>query len=199
MLIRRIEKLEKKEELKNRSLTKLAKQIKDVHGLNATTIKYFLYEQGYFDMKINTSRCIYSPKSESVKIGIKSDLSFDDSFVKYLEDNKKELQESVRRYNRRTKRFNKAKKNLQEKQVKNYRKEINDICGVKSNFNAGRWNMLYKAYDKINTTFWQDAKKYCEDNTNPFNGKKPTYIEYIVKELKEGDIVLRLACELFVN
>lgn len=199
-LTKKIEKLEQKEEAKNRSLTELAKKFKDVHGLNATTIKYFLHEQGYFTMKINPSRCVYATNENSVQIGIKSDLSFNDSFVKYLKNNKKELQESVRRYNRRTKAFNKAKKSLQKKQVKDYRQAINKICGVKDNYNNGKnWGILYDAYSEIIPTFRIDAKKYCEENINPFNNKKPTYIEYVVKKLEDGERLLKIACEIFVK
>lgn len=89
----------------------LVDSISGVNELTITTIKYFLYEQGYLNWDIRS--LVFSANEKSKEIGINQDMTFGKSLIKFLEDKKDLIQESVDRYNRRAACYRQAKKNIE--------------------------------------------------------------------------------------
>jgi hypothetical protein len=190
----------------------VADSLNDFTYLDQTSFKYYLYENGILDLKINKIRNTYniSGKFNSSTSEIKqyihiSDgiITFDKSVLEYLMKNPKDLQDSIYRYVRKQRCFNEAKQHLSEIETKNYQKEICKICGISNdgNFDGNKWAKIYKKYS-INHKDW--LNKYCkwrDDYTEQHPGLryKPSKITYLVQIAGDGDVLLKIACELFVN
>ena len=177
--------------------------------LDVTSFKYYLYENGILDLKINPIRNTYKISNDfdtstselkqyiHITDGV---ITFDKAVLDYLVKNSVELQNSINKYNRKQNQFNKSKQHLAEIQVTDYQAEINRICGIKDSFDGKKWGMIYKRYEldhknwKKNYEAWKE--KYLEEH--PYY-KYATQITYLVQEVGDGDVLLKIACELFVD
>lgn len=178
-------------------------------NLTQTNLKYYLYELGLLSLNINkhlnTYKAVPDYKKINSEIGKYMHVSgrvitFDKEALGYFNDHNDQLKESVERYLRRQSQFKESKQHLSEIQVNNYQKEINRICGVKDSFDKDKWAKIYGIYKKSHPNFWNDHKKYVDEflKENP-NGKKPTMVTYLVQKVGDGDVLLKIACELFVD
>ena len=177
--------------------------------LTQTSFKYYLYELGIMDLKINPVNNTYKISSnydnsvselkQYIHITDRA-ITFDKDVLDYLMNNSKELQESIYRYVRKQNQYNKSKRHLAEIQVTDYQAEINKICGTYTSYDKDKWAKIYGIYKKYHPNFWNEHKKYVEKflKENP-NEKKPTMITYLVQEVGDGDVLLKIACELFVD
>lgn len=177
--------------------------------LDVTSFKYYLYENGILDLKINPIRNTYRISSDydnstselkqyiHITDGV---ITFDKAVLDYLVKNSKELQNSINKYNRKQNQFNKSKQHLAEIQVIDYQAEINKICGINDTYDGKKWGMIYKRYEldhknwKKSYEVWKE--KYLEEH--PYY-KYATQITYLVQEVGDGDVLLKIACELFVD
>lgn len=181
--------------------------------LDKTSFKYYLYENGILDLKINRVRNTYkisenfgNSTSEIKQYIHVTDgaITFDKSVLDFLLKNSSDLQNSIDRYIRKQKQFNESKQHLSEAEIKNLQKEIGTICGVDkdgNNYNSKRWGMIYKRYEVDHKDWLKKynlwAEKFLQEHPNyPYD--KPTRITYLVQEVGDGDVLLKIACELFV-
>jgi len=115
---------------------------KSLHGftyLDSTSFKYYLYENGILDLKINRIRNTYkisehfSNSTSDIKKYIHvtdGAITFDKNVLDFLVNNSQDLQNSIDRYIRKQKQFNESKQHLSEVEIKNFQEEIGIICGV---------------------------------------------------------------------
>jgi hypothetical protein len=180
--------------------------------LDQTSLKYYLYENNILDLKINRIRNTYrisdnfsNSDSEIKKYIHVSDgiITFDKDILDYFMNNSSRLQDSISRYVRKQKQFNESKQHLSEVEIKNFQTEIGIICGTSANgsYDKKKWSLIYKIYEKDHPNFWNDHKKYVDKymEEHPNTQYKPTMITYLVKEVGDGDVLLKIACELFVK
>lgn len=190
--------------------------LKEFRYMSTASFKYYLYECGLLDLKINPIHNTYkiSENFASTEIEIKKfinvtngAITFDKGVLEYLTNNPKDLQEALNRYTRRLKQYHKSKENISETQVKNYRKEIGKICGITDstgdNYNGQRWGMVYKRYG-IDHNGWEEKckewkKTAVKDRPWKYQKHEPTKLEYLIEVCGDGDVLLKIACELFVN
>ena len=182
--------------------------------LDSTSFKYYLYEQGILDLKINRIRNTYkisenfSNSTSEIKQYIHvtdGAITFDKDVLGFLLKNPSNLQNSIDRYIRKQKQFNESKQHLSEVEIKNFQKEIGIICGVDSgenrNYNPKKWGMIYKRYDVDHKDWLKKydlwANKFLQEHPN-YKYDKPSRIMYLVQEVGDGDVLLKIACELFV-
>ena len=183
-------------------------QLTDVKYLNPTSLKYYLYELGLLTLSINKRLNTY--KAVSNYKDISTDISqymhvkgrvitFDKDAIEYFKKHLNDLRESANKYTRKLEQFSKSKDNIDTLQVKNYEDEIKSICGIGNNFDKSKWSKIYNIYKKNHPNFWNEHKKYADTYMleHP-NEKRPTVIAYLVQQCGDGDILLRIACELFV-
>ena len=199
-----------KEELPNTLTYKeVCQSLNGFSYLDVTSFKYYLYENGILDLKINPIRNTYRISSDydnstselkqyiHITDGV---ITFDKAVLDYLVKNSRELQNSINKYNRKQNQFNKSKQHLAEIQVTDYQAEINRICGIKDSFDGKKWGMIYKKYEldhknwKKNYEVWKE--KYLEEHPHY---KYATQITYLVQKAGDGDVLLKIACELFVD
>lgn len=183
-------------------------QLTDVKHLNPTSLKYYLYELGLLTLSINKRLNTY--KAVSNYKDISTDISqymyvkgrvitFDKDAIEYFKKHLNDLRESANRYTRKLEQFSKSKDNIDTLKVKNYEDEIKSICGIGNNFDKSKWSKIYNIYKKNHPNFWNEHKKYADTYMleHP-NEKRPTVISYLVQQCGDGDVLLRIACELFV-
>ena len=182
--------------------------------LDQTSFKNYLYENGILDLKINRIRNTYkiSENFGNVTSDIKQYIhvtdgviTFDKNVLEFLVNDSQNLQGSIDRYIRKQKQFNESKQHLSEVEIKNLQREIGIICGVDNkngkNFNSQKWGMIYKRYE-IDHKDWLKkydlwAKRFLQEHPN-YKYDKPSRVMYLVQEVGDGDVLLKIACELFV-
>ena len=178
-------------------------------NLNHTSLKYFLYELGLLKLNINKHLNTYAVVSDYEKVNSEVGqymhvsgrvITFDKEVLNYFNEHANQLKESIERYLKKQTQFKESKKHLSKIQVNNYQKEINKICGVSDSYDKEKWAKIYGIYKKYHPNFWNEHNKYVEKflKENP-NEKKPTMITYLVQEVGDGDVLLKIACELFVD
>lgn len=178
-------------------------------NLNQTSLKYFLYELGLLKLNINKHLNTYAVVSDYEKVNSEVGqymhvsgrvITFDKEVLNYFNEHANQLKESIERYLKKQTQFKESKKHLSKIQVNNYQKEINKICGVSDSYDKEKWAKIYGIYKKYHPNFWNEHNKYVEKflKENP-NEKKPTMITYLVQEVGDGDVLLKIACELFVD
>lgn len=179
--------------------------------LKDTILRYYFYECGLLDLKINKFRNTYKvPKNilerecEYAKYThvTGSILTFDRAIIEVLTKHLEDIKESIGRYARRLKQFNDSKENLNAIQLTNYQKEIGNICGIGDEYqkNKWKWKSIYDRYainhPKYRKEYDLYTEKYLEEHPS-YN--KPSVLSYLIKECGDGDVLLKIACELFVN
>lgn len=178
--------------------------------LNQTSFRYYLYENDILDMRINKTKNTYklSEKFDSSNAEIKKyihvtdgAITFDKDVLQFLILHAKELQDSIDRYERKQKQIAKSKKKLAQIEYQNYKKEICRICGTGDKYDKDKWANIYSVYGKYNPNYVKHfeiyASKFKEENPN---AKYPaTKVQYIVNECNDGDVLLKIACELYVE
>lgn len=192
----------------------VSKSLQGFTYLDSTSFKYYLYENGILDLKINRIRNTYriSDKFGDSDCEIKQyihvtngAITFDKGVLDFLLKNPSDLQNSVDRYIRKQKQFNESKQHLSEIEIKNLQKEIGIICGVDNvngkNFDAKKWGMIYKRYEVDHKDWLKKynlwAKKFLQEHPD-YQYDKPSRVMYLVQEVGDGDVLLKIACELFV-
>lgn len=180
----------------------------NISGLDAVKIKYFLYEKGIYDVKINEFRDSYSLKSDfgnevdkELVSYIHTDgkkTTFDKDIIDYFIKNKNDVLTSIARHNSKKKQYNISRKNVVAKQVQNYRDEIKNICGTDS---PTRWIEIYKEFSKTFPSFYDDHKKYAKKYAEKYPNAKHEFskLGYVVEVMQQGNVLLKIACHLYVN
>lgn len=175
--------------------------------LSSTTLKYYLYENGILDLNINKVRDTYS-LSKSYK-DIDSELkkyihvhdnnavTFLPEFVDYLKSDVTPLVESIGRYERRHKQFKESKDKLTVSAINNFKEEIHKICGIKDSYDPAKYGALYARYGVLYPGWEKNYEKYKTQHTLP--NFVPTKLTYIFQERGHGEILLKIACELYVD
>ena len=123
----------------------------------------------------------------------------------FFNEHIEQLKESVERYLRKQSQFKESKQHLSTLEIKNYQDEIGLICGVNKNgnkYDTSTWAAIYKRYE-VDHNGW--LKKYylwvdqfLKDNPD-YQYSKPSRVKYLVQEVGDGDVLLKIACELFVD
>ena len=186
-------------------------EITDVKYLNPTSLKYYLYELGLLTLNINKRLNTYKAVSNYKEIH--TDISqymhvkgrvitFDKGVIDYLKKHSEDLQNSIDRYLRKNIQYSKSKDRIDALKVKNYQTEICNICGTDSNgnYDATKWGQIYSRYS-IEHKNWRNEYNKWADNymvEHPRAKYRPTQITYLVQKVGDGDILLKIACELFV-
>lgn len=122
--------------------------------------------------------------------------------------NKDKIVDSVEKYYRQLEQFNKSKEIINSTKSKGYKDEIHKICGIRDYYDENKWSAIYKEYSKIKPNWFNIFKKYESewlenhpeyDKNSKRNKEFPlTRFKYIIEVFNDGDILLRIACELFV-
>lgn len=177
-------------------------------GLDVTKVKFFLYRKGIYDIKINEFRDSYFLKSSFGDDTDKELLSFihtngkkvtfSKDIVEYFHKNNDEVVESIASYEAKKNQYKTSRKNVAAKQIKNYRDEIKNICGTDS---PARWIEIYKEFSKSFPTFYEDHKKYAEKYAEEHPNAKYEFpkLGYVVEVMQQGNVLLKIACHLYVN
>jgi len=178
--------------------------------LDQTSFKYYLYEQGILSLKINRIRNTYkisenfgNSTSEIKQYIHVTDgaITFDKDILDFLLKNSSDLQNSVDRYIRKQKQFNESKQHLSEVEIKNYQKEIGSICGVGNNYDKNRWKIIYERYETDHKDWLKKYDLWTQQfliEHPDYKYDKPSKLRYLVQEVGDGDVLLKIACELFV-
>lgn len=188
----------------------VSKSLQGFTYLDTTSFKYYLYENGILDLKINRIRNTYKI-SEHFHDSISAikkyihvtdgAITFDKDVLEFLINNSQDLQNSINRYIRKQKQFNESKQHLSEVEIKNFQKEIGQICGVGDKYDKNKWKMIYKRYEDDHKDWMKKydlwTEKFLQEHPN-YKYDKPSRIMYLVKEVSDGDVLLKIACELFV-
>lgn len=199
----------------NLTYGEVCKALRGFTCLNTTSFKYYLYECGLLEMKINrihnTYRIAKDFNESSCEIkkyihiadGV---MIFDREVIDFLLHDRESLQGSLDRYIRRQKQFTESKQHLSETEIKNYQIEIGNICGVDrgndKKYNSSKWGTIYKRYGQDHKDWvkkyevWK--KKFLQEHPN-YKYDNPSKVMYLVQEVGDGDVLLKIACELFVN
>lgn len=187
----------------------VCQSLKDFTYLTTTTFKYYLYECGIMDLKINPihnsfriSENFGKSDSELKKYIHTTDgtITFDKEVLEYLTNNPKGLQESIDRYIRRQKQFNESKEHLSEIEIKNFQEEICAICGTKESYEKEKWALIYNMYEKDHPNYRKKYDTFADTymSEHPNAKYKPSVVKYLVHECGDGNVLLKIACELFV-
>ena len=187
----------------------VCQSLKDFTYLSTTTFKYYLYECGIMDLKINPlhntfriSEDFDKSNSELKKYIHTTDgaITFDRDILNYLTNNPKELQESIDRYVRKQKQFNESKEHLSEIEIKNFQAEICAICGTKESYDKEKWALIYNLYEKDHPNYRKKYNAFADIymSEHPNAKYKPSVVKYLVHECGDGNVLLKIACELFV-
>lgn len=182
----------------------------DFSYLTQTSFKYFLYENGILDLKINRIHNTYkisngfnNSTSELKKYIYIADgaLTFDNNILNYLVNNPEGLQESIYRYVRKQKQFSESKQHLSEVEINNFQSEIGKICGTLDSYDKDKWASIYNRYEKDHPNYRKQYDSFSESYMvdHPNAKYKPSIIRYLVQEVGDGDVLLKIACELFVD
>lgn len=185
----------------------LCRELK-ISGLDVTKVKYFLYRKGIYDIKINEFRDSYFLKSSFDNDTDKELLSFihtngkkitfSKDIIEYFNKNNDEVIDSIASYDAKNNQYKVSRKNVAAKQIQNYKEEIKNICGSDS---PARWIEIYKEFSKTFPTFYKDHKRYAEKYAEEHPNAKYTFpkIDYVVKVMQQGNILLKIACHLYVD
>lgn len=178
-------------------------------GFTPTLFKYFLYENGIFEMNIHEHRNTFSLKAvrdESSNMELmkmvhknksKSKITYSKEIIPYLFDKKDEILKSIKKYEAKQEQYKISRKKLETKNVINYQDEINAICGISKSgsYNEERWGLIYNIFRKSFPTFEDDVKKYRKEHSED---RYPiTKVKYVVSVMTEGNYLLKIACDLF--
>lgn len=179
------------------SIRAVCKEI-PIQGLNSTVLKYYLYENNVYDMKINELRNCFNLKIKSNDeltselkdcIHIKDNsIEFNKEFLSYCDKNKGEILSSIERYNNKQEQYKKSKKKLESRNVENYREEIKAICGTDSN---ERWIAIYKVFSKTYRNFYDNCEAYKKEHGYI------SRVQYVVSIMGQGNFLLKIACDLY--
>lgn len=187
----------------------VCQSLKDFTYLTTTTLKYYLYECGIMELKINPihntfriSENFNKSESELKKYIHTTDgaITFDKTVLDYFTNNPKGLQESIDRYIRRQKQFNESKEHLSEIEIKNFQAEICAICGTKESYDKEKWTLIYNMYEKDHPNYRKKYNTFADTYMleHPNVKYKPSVVKYLVHECGDGNVLLKIACELFV-
>ena len=187
----------------------VCQSLKDFTYLTVTTFKYYLYECGIMDLKINPihntfriSENFDKTESELKKYIHTTDgaITFDKNILEYLTNNPKGLQNSIDKYIRKQKQFNESKEHLSEVEIKNFQAEICAICGTKESYDKEKWTLIYNRYEKDHPNYRKNYDAFADAyiSEHPNAKYKPSVVKYLVHECGDGDVLLKIACELFV-
>lgn len=188
--------------------------------LDATSFRYYLHDIGLMDLKINKYRNTYSVSDsyfseehdikEHIHVHNKRVITFYKSALSYFEQKKSEIIESVDKYYRQLDQFNKSKDNIAQAKSLSYIEELHGICGISKtdNYNGYKWGLIYKEYSKLNPNWEKNYFEYKNnwieehpdyDDKAETNKEYPlTKLKYIISHFNDGDILLRIACELYI-
>ena len=185
----------------------LCKEV-NIPGFSRTNIKFYLFEHGIYDMRINEYRNTYfiKPKfdektdSELVKFihVSKKKITFSKDIIDYFKENEKEVKESISRYIRKEKEYRFARKNVSIKMVQNYKEEVSRICGFDS---PDKWTPLYKEFSKSIPNFYNDFEKARTEYREKCPNAKYdlSKLKYVVEYMQQGNLLLKIACQLYVK
>lgn len=177
----------------------------NISGFDQTKAKYFLYENGIYDMRINEFRDAYFLKKDFHENVSKElieyihtngkKITFSKDIVNYLLNRKADILASMARYEAKKKQYKISRKNVATKQVQNYREEVKSICGTDSYV---KWVPMYKIFAKTFPNFFDAYDKYIEQY---YAGDKKEFskVRYVVEIMQQGNLLLKIACELYVN
>ena len=180
----------------------------NISGFGTTNVKYYLFEHGIYNMKINECKNSYSIKPKFDKnadkelVGYihinKKKITFSRKIIDYFRRNETLVKESICRYDKKNKEYKIAKKNVSTKMVQNYREEIKRICGLNS---PEKWIPLYNEFSKTFPNFYKDFEKAKKEyrEKHPTVEHDLTKIAYIVEDMQQGDVLLKIACQLYVD
>lgn len=180
----------------------------NISGFGTTNVKYYLFEHGIYNMKINECKNSYSIKSKFDKnadkelVGYihinKKKITFSRKIIDYFRRNETLVKESICRYDKKNKEYKIAKKNVSTKMVQNYREEIKRICGLNS---PEKWIPLYNEFSKTFPNFYKDFEKAKKEyrEKHPTVEHDLTKIAYVVEDMQQGDVLLKIACQLYVD
>ena len=151
--------------------------------------------------KIKNEKNIFVPEKLKDCIIIKDDeIVFTEKFIDYIKKKKKELIDSINKYDNKKKEYEISKNNLGNIAVKNYQMEIGRICGTQDGYNSDKWKQIYDIFRETYSNFEQDYKRYNENEMMNENAKYAmSKVKYVVTVMHEGDFLLKIACDLFVN
>lgn len=182
-------------------------------NLDETVFKYYLYEKGLLNLNFGRDRNTYflkvekeisdnplysflhKQKSKSGKIVF----VFSREILSYIRDDSEFFKKSIATFIDKNKQYRKSKRRLTTLQVENYRNEINKYCGTGDSFNAHRWGLLYSRYS-VDHKDWQKKYNVWREKMikeNPKCKNKFTKIYYLVEICNDGDVLLKIAIELF--
>lgn len=180
----------------------------NIPGFGTTNVKYYLFEHGIYDMKINEYRNSYSLKqkfdestdkelSNYIHIN-KKKITFSKAIIDYFRKNETFVKESICRYERKEKEYKIARKNVSTKIVQNYREEIKRICGLNG---PEKWVPLYNEFSKTFPNFYKDFEKAKKEyrEQHPTVEHDLTKVVYVVENMQQGNVLLKIACQLYVD
>lgn len=188
----------------------LVRELK-INGLNETFLKYYFYDIGIMSIRIPSERTqFYTLQSDLLsKFEISKYIKvegtaylFSRDIVCVLLEKKNEIVDSINLHTRKLRKFKNAKKNLLVKEVKNYRNQINNILGIKNNFNSEKWTSVYDKYIEDHGSFWGDYNKYRDNeikNGRCNKNEKPSVLSFLLQKQNAGYALLKIACELYVD
>lgn len=180
----------------------------NIPGFAPTNLKYYLYEHGIFDMKINEFRNSYFIKSTFYE-------SVDKELLNYIHISKKKSHlvktslhilrvikirsGSLLSDMKKRKEYKIARKNVSVKRVEDYKEEVKRICGMNS---SAKWTPMYKEFSKTFPNFYKDwekaDKKFKENNLEHPDWNYPK-VDFIVNDMQQGNVLLKIACQLYVD
>lgn len=180
----------------------------NISGFGTTNVKYYLFEHGIYNMKINECKNSYSIKpkfdestdkelAEYIHIN-KKKITFSRKIIDYFRRNETLVKESICRYDKKNKEYKIAKKNVSTKMVQNYREEIKRICGLNS---PEKWVPLYNEFSKTFPNFYKDFEKAKKEyrEQHPTIEHDLTKVVYVVENMQQGNVLLKIACQLYVD
>jgi len=189
----------------------ICSEITDVKYLTPTTLKYYLYELGL--LKLNINKRLNTYKTVSNYKDICSEISqymyvkgrvitFNKEAMSYFKMHIDDLKKSIDKYLRKMNQFAKSKNNIDALKVHNYQTEIGNICGTSVNglYDGTKWGQIYNRYSLEHENWEKKYNKWVENYMiqHPNTKYKPTKITYLVQQCGDGDVLLKIACELFV-
>lgn len=172
-------------------------------GLSCGTIlKYYLAKRGLLVIKANLCQNSFEINYEKVsklsdsklnnKIKLNDgDLYLHQDFQEYLKSKLDDIKDNYKEVLRKNKKFKESKKRIAENMVEDYQKEINAICGTLKGYDETKWGKVYDQFRKVCPTLESTYKSYINDNGYI------TKITYVVGQLGMGDVMLRIACNLY--
>lgn len=174
-----------------------------VKNLNTSTLKYYLHENGLMNLKINPNKNHFSLNLDNLNhvgqdllncIDINDNkISFKPEFIDYIKSKYQEVLSSIVRYNRKQEQYKISKKNLESRNITNYKEEIKAICGTDSN---EKWNAIYKIFSNTYKNFYNEYEKYKTENH--VDGRYDiSRVAYVVSVMGEGNYLLKIACDLY--